>query len=218
MIDELDKTVELQYAGFWRRFFAFIIDSVLISIFVFPLVVVIGLVAPQHIVVSVPFDLFTTERVIKTEKTRQKNSNGLTMEGYTSLIEVTCLGHWKYLYKGKAVLNTGEGKTSWQLLNPATKQEMNVTTADDIAMFVLFIYWIVMEGSRFQASLGKMALRIKVIDNRGKPLSMVRALGRNLLKILSATILLIGFAMAGWTKKKQALQDMITGCYVVVQD
>ena len=39
---------------------------------------------------------------------------------------------------------------------------------------------------------------------------------RNLLKLLSAAILMIGFLMAGWTRRKQALHDKLTGCYVVI--
>jgi TM2 domain-containing membrane protein YozV len=62
------ESIAPRYAGFWRRFVALIIDFVLIHLLVFPLVVVIGLFAPQHIVVSVPFDLFTTERVVGTEQ------------------------------------------------------------------------------------------------------------------------------------------------------
>jgi uncharacterized RDD family membrane protein YckC len=218
MIDESDKTVELRYAGFWRRFLAVIIDYLLVSIFIFPFVVVIGLVAPQHIVVSVPLDLFTSERVIETEKTEQKNPDGSTSVIETNLIEVTCLGKWKYLYREKIEYSAGEKETSRQLLDPTTKQKMDVTTADDIVIWAILIYWIFMEGSRRQASLGKMALRLKVVDKKGQQLSIVRALGRNFLKLLSCLTLMIGFMMAGWTKKKQALHDMITDCYVIVED
>ena len=104
------------------------------------------------------------------------------------------------------------------MLDSTTKQEMILTTADDIALLLIFIYWILMDGSRFQASLGKMALRIKVIDAKGHRLSVPRAMGRNLLKWLSVLTSFIGFMLAGWTKRKQSLHDMITSCYVIVDD
>jgi|GEM_PF-431939 uncharacterized RDD family membrane protein YckC/TM2 domain-containing membrane protein YozV len=212
--------IEPRYAGFWRRFVALIIDFVLIHIFVFPIVVVIGLVAPQHILVSVPFDLFTTERTIGTEQTEQKHPDRSTTEIDASLIEVTCLGKWQYLYR-ETIEYSDEAEdtyTSRQLLDSTTKQEMNLTTVDDIVLLVIFIYWILMDGSRYQASLGKMALRLRVVDAKGHRLSVPRALGRNLLKFLSSLTSMIGFMLAGWTKRKQTLHDMITGCYVMVDD
>jgi uncharacterized RDD family membrane protein YckC len=212
--------IEPRYAGFWRRSVALIIDFVLIHLFVFPMVVVIGLVAPQHILVSVPFDLFTTERVIETEQAEQKDPDGSTTEIETSLIEVTCLGKWQYLYRETSEYSAEEEDTytSRQLLDSTTKQEMHLTTAGDIVLLLIFIYWILMDGSRYQASLGKMALRLKVVDAKGHRLSLPRALGRNLLKFLSCLTFPIGFMLAGWTERKQALHDMITGCYVTVDD
>jgi uncharacterized RDD family membrane protein YckC len=49
----------------------------------------------------------------------------------------------------------------------------------------------------------------------GAQLSWRRALARNLGKLPSAMILLIGFMMAGWTNKKQALHDKMASCLVV---
>ncbi len=214
--EQPSATIEPRYAGFWRRFVALIIDFVLIYIFVFPVVVVIGLVAPQSIVVSVPFDLFTTERVIETQQTEQKHPDGSTTEIDTSLIEVTCLGKWQYLYRetSESSAEAEETYTSRQLLDSTTKQELTMTTMDDIVFLVIFIYWILMDGSRYQASLGKLALGLKVVDAKGHRLSVPRALGRNLLKLLSCLTVMIGFMLAGWTQRKQTLHDMITGCYV----
>jgi hypothetical protein len=180
----------------------------------------LGLVAPQYVLVSAPFDLFTTERKIGTEQIEQKQPDGSTAMVDASLIEVTCLGKWEYLYRETIEYGDEpeETYTSRQLLDSTTKQEMSLTTADDIVLLVIFIYWILMDGSRYQASLGKMALRLKVIDAKGHRLSVPRALGRNLLKILSLWTAFIGFMLAGWTERKQALHDMITGCYVVAND
>lgn len=214
------ENIAPRYGGFWRRFVALIIDFVLVHLLVFPMVVVIGLVAPQHILVSVPFDLFTTERVIETEQAEQKRPDGSTAVVDTSLIEVTCLGKWQYLYR-ETTENSDEAEdtyTSRQLLDSTTKQEMHLTTADDIVLLLIFVYWILMDGSRYQASLGKMALKLKVVDAKGQRLSLPRAMGRNLLKLLSWLTAFIGFMLAGWTERKQALHDMITGCYVTFDD
>ncbi len=81
--------------------------------------------------------------------------------------------------------------------------------------FLHMIYFSVMESSSYQATLGKRALGLKVVDLNGERIFLGHAIGRYLSKFPSAMILLIGYMMAGWTEKKQALHDMIAGTYVV---
>ena len=77
------------------------------------------------------------------------------------------------------------------------------------------LYHSAMEASKFQGSVGKIALGLKVTDKNGDKLSFVTALLRNLGKIVSGMILFIGYIMAGFTEKKQALHDMFVGTLVV---
>lgn len=78
-----------------------------------------------------------------------------------------------------------------------------------------WLYYALMESSRWQATLGKMALGLIVTDLEGNRISFARATGRDLSKFISGMILGIGFLMAGFTEKKQALHDQIAGCLVV---
>ncbi|MEP0823148.1 MAG: RDD family protein [Ignavibacterium sp.] len=78
-----------------------------------------------------------------------------------------------------------------------------------------WLYFALMESSAKQATLGKMALSIIVTDVNGNRLTFGRATGRYFGKILSGLILYIGFIMAAFTEKKQALHDMIAGTLVV---
>jgi len=86
-----------------------------------------------------------------------------------------------------------------------------------VGMIVPWIYYAVMESSAKQATLGKIALGIIVTDLEGQKISFGKATGRHFGKIISAIILLIGFIMAGFTEKKQALHDIMTGCLVMMQ-
>lgn len=79
---------------------------------------------------------------------------------------------------------------------------------------VNWIYEAAMESSKYQATLGKMALGLKVTDVEGRRISFLRATARHFAKILSGLILMIGFIMAGFTERKQALHDMIAGTLV----
>lgn len=76
-------------------------------------------------------------------------------------------------------------------------------------------YWTLFEASSWQATPGKMLLGIKVCDEQGKPLKFAQSLGRNLGKIVSNFTVYIGYAMAGFTVKRQALHDKMSGCLVI---
>jgi uncharacterized RDD family membrane protein YckC len=81
---------------------------------------------------------------------------------------------------------------------------------------ILYIgYFAGMESSSLQATLGKLALGIKVTDLDGDRVTFLRATGRTLGKIVSQMICFIGYIMAGFTERKQALHDMMASCLVV---
>ena len=76
------------------------------------------------------------------------------------------------------------------------------------------LYYVLMESSAKQATLGKMAVGLIVTDDNGGRMSFMRALGRFFAKILSAMILFIGFIMIGFTERKQGLHDIICSTLV----
>jgi len=92
---------------------------------------------------------------------------------------------------------------------------MAVVAGSVVMMIVNLIYFTVMESSKFQGTVGKIALGLKVTDANGGKLDLVKAFLRNLGKIVSGIILFIGYIMAGFTEKKQALHDMFVGALVV---
>ncbi|UCG68114.1 MAG: RDD family protein [Thermoplasmata archaeon] len=90
---------------------------------------------------------------------------------------------------------------------------------EDLAgiLFMVFcwLYFALFESSAKQGTVGKMIIGIKVTDLDGQRISFGRASGRFFAKLLSVIPLYIGFLMAGWTLKKQALHDMISGTLVL---
>lgn len=77
-----------------------------------------------------------------------------------------------------------------------------------------WLYFALMESSKFQGSIGKLALGIVVTDMEGNRISFARATGRYFGKIISGIILYVGFMMAGFTEKKQGLHDILAGTLV----
>ena len=87
-----------------------------------------------------------------------------------------------------------------------------------LSLVIGWLYFAGMESSRHQATLGKKALGLAVIDDSGNRLSFLRATGRYFAKILSAVILLIGFIMVAFTPRKRGLHDMVAGTLVMKGD
>ena len=76
-------------------------------------------------------------------------------------------------------------------------------------------YYALQESGPHQATLGKRALGIKVTDLAGQRLSFSQALGRWAAAAISYLSFYIGFLMAAFTERKQALHDLIAGSLVV---
>ena len=82
-----------------------------------------------------------------------------------------------------------------------------------IAIGVAYYAWF--HSSKMMATPGKMAIGIKVVRSDGTRISFLRGVGRYFALIPSALILGIGFIMAGFTERKQALHDIICDTLVV---
>ncbi|TAN03450.1 MAG: hypothetical protein EPN36_12890 [Rhodanobacteraceae bacterium] len=82
-------------------------------------------------------------------------------------------------------------------------------------LVVPWLYFALCEASPWQATPGKLALGLGVTDEYGRRIGFGRSSGRFFGKLLSGLILDIGYMLAGWTPRKQALHDLMAGCCVV---
>ncbi|MCL4236341.1 MAG: RDD family protein [Deltaproteobacteria bacterium] len=73
----------------------------------------------------------------------------------------------------------------------------------------VLLYFALMEGSKYRATLGKMVMGLYVGDMDGKPLAVGTSFVRAGAKIFSSVILFVGFVVAFFTQNKQALHDLI---------
>jgi uncharacterized RDD family membrane protein YckC len=144
----------VQYAGFWRRFAAALIDGLITAPFSFLIQFVLG----------------------------------------------------ASLFSGR--LFTDHDAPHWMI---------RYIMANALVITLGWLYSALMESSRYQATLGKMALGIMVTDTGGRRVSFARATGRHLGKYVSSLILGIGHIMIAFTEKKQGLHDIMADCLVVVK-
>ena len=217
---------DVHYGGFWRRFIAFLVDWFLVSSAVAILFLLLAAVFPaigNSIVLRTPLDIGVTERTIES-KTVDSQDGNVAVKTTERIVEETVLGTWTYFFRVSEVRReTSSGSGTWRTsrtvrtrIDPVTHEEIKGTNLENIILLAALIYWAVMESSRYQASFGKMIFGMQVVDRDGQRLTLPIAVGRNLLKLLSAAILFIGFMMAGWTRRKQALHDKIMSCFVVL--
>jgi uncharacterized RDD family membrane protein YckC len=85
-----------------------------------------------------------------------------------------------------------------------------------LGIVISLVYYAEFHASAGGATLGKMAVGIKVVRSDGQRLTRGRAVGRYFATFVSTLTLMIGYLMAAFTERKQALHDLM--CDTVVVD
>lgn len=105
-------------------------------------------------------------------------------------------------------------------LNETQAFAIATAIAGTLFLFVLlsiaagWLYYALMESSKFQGTIGKKVMGIIVTDENGNRITFGRATGRYFAKIISGMTLWVGYIIAGFTDKKQALHDIIANTLV----
>jgi uncharacterized RDD family membrane protein YckC len=158
------STGPVEYAGFWLRFAAYLIDSIIIGI-------------PLSFVVGIFGFVFG---IANSVAAHGANGNSPT----DNPVAVGMLA--------------GMELVIWA-----------------VVITISWLYFAKLESDPAQATFGKRILGLKVTDASGNRLSFGRASGRFFGKIVSGMACYIGFIMAGFTEKKQALHDYIANTLVI---
>jgi uncharacterized RDD family membrane protein YckC len=77
------------------------------------------------------------------------------------------------------------------------------------------LYCTLLESSPWQATVGKRILGLKVTNARGERMGLARAALRFVTKLLSLLTLFVGYLLIVFTKRRQALHDLIAGTLVM---
>jgi uncharacterized RDD family membrane protein YckC len=203
------------YAGFWRRLMAAAIDGALILALVVSISVAAGVsvgLVNDNVVVNkdgrtILLSEFAKPHVVVT----RDGPLTTTVETTTATVGLQTIH--------SVVTRTTVEPNGGARRRTSTGANLSMVPSP-LALVILFVLWLlytsVLESSRLRATLGKLAMFIRVADEQGHRVSLPRALARNSLKLLSAIPLCIGYLMAGWTAKKQALHDILAKSTVEV--
>ena len=103
-------------------------------------------------------------------------------------------------------------------LEMAAGRDPNLQLANNLSSLLQILmgwaYYGIMHSQK-GATLGKMALGLRVVEQNGLYPSFARATGRYFATILSSCLCLIGYFWAGFHPQKRALHDLIAGTWVV---
>ena len=151
------------YAGFWQRFGAWVIDMIVLMI-------------PSMIV------MYTLGG----------------MEAYKHLLEQVQAG---------------------SDMSAAIRQYGEATESSQVASLIItFLYYVLFEASKFQATPGKLALRLRVTDLNGQRVTIGRAAARNVVRLaglIFGLIPIICYLAVAWTQRKQGLHDLMASTLVL---
>jgi uncharacterized RDD family membrane protein YckC len=84
-----------------------------------------------------------------------------------------------------------------------------------LSLFGTWLYFALLESSEWQGTAGKKVLGLIVTDMEGRRVTFWRATARYFAKYVTHFTFFIGYIMAGFTEKRQALHDMIASCLVL---
>ncbi len=155
-----------EYAGFWLRFVAYIIDYVILQLLSsFIIIPILG---------ALGFGFFAATEGMQAGDIGEEEALAMMVTLFSTL-----------------------------------------SSAALLTFILQILYFAILQSGSRQATLGKMALGLKVTDMNGEKIDFGKAVIRELSKLISYAILLIGYIMAGFTEKKQALHDIIPGTLVV---
>ncbi|NES71157.1 MAG: serine/threonine protein kinase, partial [Okeania sp. SIO2D1] len=180
-----------EYAGFFRRFFAWALDNIIL-ILIIAMVLLGTIIFNDYSIDAFRFFRFFIVWVSFSITTGIFSIIwtifvGLNVESFEDLLDIIRYSMF------------------WFLLFPTIL----------FPTILSWFYFTRLESSLRKSTFGKKIMGIIVTDLNGNPISFSRANGRYFAKQISLITLLIGFIMAAFTKKKQALHDKIAGTLVV---
>ncbi|MBL9113558.1 MAG: RDD family protein [Verrucomicrobiaceae bacterium] len=103
--------------------------------------------------------------------------------------------------------------------DPSPEQMAKFFTAIGLMSAVGFGFQIFYNGimvGKYGATVGKMALRLKVVNADNSPITMGKAFGRAFADIVTNFTCLIGYVIAAFDLQKRALHDHIASTRVIV--
>lgn len=190
--------------------------------------VAFGLTAPMQAAglmvadLRLPFGLLSTERVAKAGEpaTEIREGGAVVVTRSETIVNRTTLGLATQSYRVVHSETVQGGRTSTDrtetLIDPRTGRDIAAPSVLWFAAAAYFLLLFATEGAgRVRRSPGKSLFGLHVQSASGTPLSPAAGVWRNVAKTMSILPLFAGFLLPLWTRKPQALHDVLAGARVI---
>lgn len=171
---------------------------------------------------SLPFGLLATERVVKAGEpaTEIREGGAVVVTRSETLVNRTLLGIATQSYRVVRTETVRDGSTvtseSESMVEPRSGRTIAAPSILWLAVAAYFLMMFATEGTgKTRRSPGKSLFGLSVQSTSGAALSPIAGLWRNLVKPISIIPLFAGFLLPIWTRRPQALHDVLSGARVV---
>jgi hypothetical protein len=177
-------------AGFWRRYVAWTLDA--------------ALLAPPLLAIN-------WNGLVRGGTALRDAADAMLVELATRLLQMAgSAGSLQAIASDPRLVERAQALQwlAWEALRPLLGWSLAVAA----------LYWIGFEGSRWQATPGKRALGLLVVDRAGRRMGYARAAGRHAGGALSWLTLNLGHLWAAVAPAHRALHDRLAGTSVLARD
>lgn len=203
------------------RIVAGVIDGLVASVLAFALAALLqGAIGPVF-TLDAPFTWIANERTLSSDLPSLEIADGGESSRTTvrSTVERNYIGFVQQTYRRTATEIKKGSSTEVQireaLLDGSRGREISRPSAWMVAVVLYFVVLVLSEGLLLRgASPGKLLMGLRVSTLKGGKPGLFQAGVRNLSKVVSIAPALLGIVMALFSKKRQMLHDVLTGCYV----
>lgn len=205
-----------RFAGFWIRVGSFWFDMVLLQVLLFGAPIV---------------DIYLMDGELGTDNSYETASHEVVEESEVVLADGSVMTVVKSIetrldFKGRSATFEIEETT---VGSPGTTRSRTQTRRIDSEpgwggkyksyfaagmLLAILVYFAALWSSRYRSTLAGRIIGLRVTDYQGNRISRPRALARVAAAVLSL-MTVIGFLMIVFTRRKQALHDLVAGTLVV---
>jgi uncharacterized RDD family membrane protein YckC len=105
------------------------------------------------------------------------------------------------------------------ILNTVEAEKIEIAMVKSVISFIILSFYFVIMTYRFEATVGKMILKLKVVSEDRTKLSFWQLIKRETIgKFFSAVLLGIGFIMIAFNKQKKGIHDQLANTLVVYKN
>lgn len=95
---------------------------------------------------------------------------------------------------------------------------MDLAQEQSLFYILTIAYYIILPATPLRATLGKLVMRLQIVNVQGNRISLLRSTGRYLASFVSSVILFAGFLLIIFHPEKRGLHDLMANTYVMKRD